>query len=356
VGVEEEVMLLDPVSFDLTPRAVELVGRLPDDGRFKLELPAAQLEIVTSPCDGPVAALDELARGRAELAAAAEGLARPAVAGVHPFAAARGTLNSSERYAQIHAEFASVGERQLVAGLQVHVAVGGAERTLAVLNALRCLLPELTALAANAPVHEGRDTGLASVRPLIAGQLPRQGVPPRFESWEHVASELAWGAAAGLRPERSFWWWELRPHLLHGTLEIRVPDAQTGLDDAAGVIAFVHALVGWLAERWEAGEPLPDAPWWRIHENRWAALRYGLGGQLADLETGRPQPTRERLLALVEEVRPVALRRGGGALLERTRALVEGGGGAGRQRDFLQQSGGDVRGLAGWLAGRFTAG
>lgn len=349
-------MLLDPETFDLAPRAAELVarpGRLSEDGRFKLELPAAQLEIVTSPCDGPSAALEELARGRAELAAACHGFVRPAVAGVHPFTAARGALNSSERYTQIHAEFASVAERQLVAGLQVHVAVGGADRTLAVFNALRCLLPELTALAANAPVHEGVDTGLASVRPLISAQLPRQGVPPRFETWEHVAAELAWGAAAGLQPRRSFWWWELRPHLLHGTLEVRVCDAQTGLASAAGVIAFVHALAVWLAERWAAGEPLPDAPWWRIHENRWAALRYGLGGQLADLVSGRPVSTRERLLALVEEVTPMASTLGGSAELAATRALIESGGGAERQRAALRACAGDVRGLAAWLAERF---
>src|SRR5213075_2861884 len=133
--------------------------------------------------------------------------------------------------------------------LQVHVAPGDAERTLAVYNALRGHLPELAALAANAPFHAGRDTGFASVRPLIGGLLPRQGVPPAIPSWEAFAETLRWGRVAGAVPEPRRWWWELRPHLAFGTLELRVPDAQTTVADAAAVAAFVHALVARLGER-----------------------------------------------------------------------------------------------------------
>lgn len=340
-------MLLDPETLDLAPVAPSVLGRLEDDLRFKPELPAAQLEILTDPEPSVPAAVAQLARARRDLTAAVEGLARPAVAGVHPWAAPLGVLNQGGRYDAIAAEYGSVARRQLVASLQVHVAVGGAERSLAVYNALRSYLPELTALAANAPFHEGADSGLATVRPGICVLLPRQGVPPALESWERFAAELAW------LPEPLRWWWELRPHPLYGTLELRVPDAQSTLGEAAGLIAFVQALIATLAERHDAGEPLSAAPTWRIGENRFSALRHGVEGTLVDLFSGRRRATRERLHEVVDEVAPMAARLGSGELLAHTRASIELNG-AMRQRDACEAVG--VNGLAGWLADRFLEG
>jgi glutamate---cysteine ligase / carboxylate-amine ligase len=269
---------------------------------------------------------------------------------VHPFAAAEGELSSGERYEQIVGEFGAVARRQLVASIQVHVAVGGARATLAVYNALRSHLPEIAAIAANAPFHDGRDSGLASVRPKIAELLPRQGLPPRIGSWEQFAAELRWGAAAGAVPEPRLWWWELRPHPVFGTLEVRVPDAQTTLADAAAVAAFVQALIARLAERYETGEELPALPTWRIAENRWSAARHGVEGEMADLETGEREPTRERLLRLIEDLTPTARRLGSEAMLSGARELaIENG--AIRQRGVADQEG--LRGLTAWLAARF---
>jgi carboxylate-amine ligase len=354
VGIEEEVFLLDPETLDLAPHAEALLARLGGDPRFKRELPAAQLEIATAPAATAMDALAQLAAARRDLVAAAAGLVLPAAVGVHPFAAAEGALNVGDRYEAIVAEYGSIAHRQLVASLQVHVAVGGAERTLAVYGALRGLLPELAALSANAPFHDGRDSGLASVRPTICATLPRQGVPPALESWERVAEEWGWGAAAGSVSEPRRWWWELRPHPAFGTLELRVPDAQTTLADAGGVIAFAQALVGWLAERHDAGERLPAPATWRIEENRFSALRHGLDGTMADLATGELEPTRARLRRLLDDVAPVARRLGSAALLAHAAALVAEGGGAARQRAVAAERG--VEGLAGWLAERFGAG
>ena len=197
---------------------------------------------------------------------------------MHPFAAPLGELSSGDRYDNIVGEYGDVARAQLVCALQVHVAVGSAERTLAVYNALRGYLPELAALAANSPFLAGRDTGLASVRALIGGLLPRQGVPPAFASWEDYADALAWSV-----PEPGSWWWELRPHLNFGTLELRVFDAQTTLEEAAAVTAFAHCLVAWLAER----DDLDAPPSWRIAENRWAALRLRRRGDLQGLDEHR---------------------------------------------------------------------
>jgi carboxylate-amine ligase len=352
VGVEEEIMLLDPETSDLAPVAAAVLSRLEGDPRFKPELPAAQLEFVTTPAASASAAVAQLAAARQDLAAASKGLAVPAAAGVHPFASPEGVLTQGDRYDQIRREFGQVAHRQLVASLQVHVAVGGAARTLAVYNALRCYLPELAALGANAPYYAGADSGLASVRPGICVLLPRQGVPPRLESWAQFAQELRWGAAAGALPEPARWWWELRPHIAHGTLELRVPDAQTTSDEAAGMIAFAQALVAWLADRHDAGESLPDAPTWRIGENRWSAARYGVEGTLVDLESGRRRSTRERLLELTDEVRPVAQRLGTAHLLCHTRDSIRRNG-AIRQREACQGQDLGVAAVASWLAQRF---
>jgi carboxylate-amine ligase len=330
VGLEEEVLLLDPATHDLTPRAADALERLGDPARFKPELPAAQLEIVTAPHAEVDGALAELAAGRTRLAEACEGIARPATTGLHPFAGPEGVLAEAEDYAHTRTEYARIARLQLVSALQVHVAVGGAERSLAVYNALRSHLPELAALAANAPFWGGHDTGMASARLKVNELLPRQGVPPALASWDEFADALRWGATGGsMHTERS-WWWELRPHPSHGTLELRVPDAQTTIEDAAAVARATVALVERLAARHDAGDLPAPAPTWRIEENRWSAARHGLDGQMADLETGAREATRERV----------------------QRLLGAGGGGYARQRAVAAERG--LAGLAQWLADSFA--
>ena len=271
----------------------------------------------------------------------------PAAAGVHPFAAPEGELNRGPRYDHTAREYGAIARRQLVHALQVHVAPGSADRALAVYNALRSYLPELAALAANAPFHDGRDTGLASVRPKIGEMLPRQGVPPILAGWDDYAAALRWGTAAGVLPEPGCWWWELRPHPAFGTLELRVPDAQTTVGEAAAIAATAQALVAWLGDRHDLGEALPVAPSWRIGENRWSAARDGVQGTLADLETGERRPTADRLLELLDRLTPTAERLGCGAQLRAAREMARRNG-AMRQRSVARERG--VAGIARWLA------
>jgi carboxylate-amine ligase len=319
VGLEEEVLLLDPRTFAPLPIADEILARLPEDGRFKREMPAAQIELVTPPGPDVATAVRALRAARDELTAATAGVALPAAAAVHPEAPGEVALNPGDRYAATLDRHAVIARRQLVGALHVHVAIGGAERTFAVYNAIRELLPEIAALAAAAPFHAGIDTGLASVRPLIGGQLPRQGVPPALASAEAFEDELRWGAMAGVVDDPGRWWWELRPHHLHGTLELRVADVQPTLAQTAAVAEFAVALLRWLAARHDAGEPAPaPAADWRIAENRWLALRHGVEGTLADLRSGIPRPTRERLLELMDAAEPFS---DGG--LDAARALAE---------------------------------
>ena len=346
LGLEEELMLLDPETLDLLPRAAEVVDAA-RDARIKLEMPAAQLELSLPPARSVPEAIDALARARRDLAAAAAPFGRLAAAGTHPFADALGRLNPDRRFALTEQEYGSIARRQLVCALQVHVAVGGADRSLAVYNGLRPWLPLVAALAANAPLHAGRDTGLASVRPKIAEQLPRQGIPPAIGSWEELADALAWGAASGAVPEPRRWWWELRPHPEFGTLEVRVPDAQASVEDAAAVTALVHSLAGWLAARHDAGETLETAATWRLEENRWSAARWGMDAGLADLMTGVRTPARAILDALAAELEPVATELGCAAELA-TVARLAARNGSVRQRELAAAGG--PRAAVEWLA------
>jgi carboxylate-amine ligase len=350
VGMEEELMLLDGDTLDLAPRAREVLELLAGDARFKEELPAAQLEIA-----GPVArtvteAAAALQTARADLAAVAAPLGiRVAGGGIHPFASAEGPLNAGERYDAITAEFGPIARRQLVFGLHVHVAVAGADRSLAVYNAVREHLPALAALGSASPFYEGRDTGLASVRPKVCDLLPRQGVPPAIPDWEALAEAFAWGRETATFADPGQWWFEARLHPLHGTVEVRVPDAQSTVADSAALAAIVHALVATLAERHDAGEDLGAAASWKIGENRWSACRYGVHGRWIDVHTGAVRPMSDQLHALLDTLAPAAERLGCAAELASARDLIE------RPRAALVREvarDGGAHAVAAWLAER----
>ncbi len=247
-------MLLHPESFDLEPRAADVLARLGDDPRFKPELPSAQVELLTTPVQSLEELAAQLAAGRRDLAAAAEGIGVLAGSSTHPFAAAEGELNPADAYRLTREEYGPVARRQLVFGVHVHVRVGGAERSLAVYNALRSYLGEIAALAANAPFHAGRDTGFASIRPKISELLPR-GIPPAFASLEEFADSLAWAARAGVAPQPRMWWWELRMHPVHGTMKRASPSAGDRGRDGCDR----HSSAGWFSTFSRATTPASAA-------------------------------------------------------------------------------------------------
>jgi carboxylate-amine ligase len=349
VGVEEELMTLDPETLDLAPVAARVIEAAALDGRVKGELPAAQLETISTPCETVGEAAAQLLDLRRAVAAAGGGVARLGAAGVHPFAEPLGAVSPERRRRPLVVEYGEVARLQLVFGLHVHVRVSGAERALAVYNALRSYLPELAALAANAPFLAGRDTGMASVRPKISELLPRQGVPPAFASWEGYAAAMSWGAAAGAFDHPRMWWWELRPHPGFGTLELRVPDQQATVAETAAIAAVAQSLGAWLAARHDAGEALPVHDTWRIEQNRWSAARHGLEGTLADLETGWPGPARSRVRSLLERLEPVAERLGCADELQAAHALATANG----AEQMRAAAADDPRRAVAWVAERF---
>ncbi|CAN5880704.1 glutamate--cysteine ligase [soil metagenome] len=350
-GLEEEIMLLHPDTLDLLPRGAELLEGL--DGRFKAELPAAHVEIASTPAAGIGDLEKELSECRSLLVNHVKGEAAPAVAGVHPFSARSGVVNSGERYQVLLARYGDVVSQQLVCGLHLHVGLGGPERTLAVYNALRSHLPEIAALAANAPIYCGRDTTLASVRPLLSGMLPRMGVPPPLSSFNEYAAHLNWGIDRGRMGRPAEWWWEMRLHGALGTLEIRVPDGQTTLQDALAVGTVAAGTALWLSDCFDAGQLPPTADSWQINENRSAALHGGMDSILIDLTTGAVAPARDSVGRLLDRIGPAVDRIDGTAHLAHARGIA-GFNGAKRQREIFRASGAVA--LTEWLAGRFLAG
>ena len=352
IGLEEELMLMDPESLSLADRANEVLEPLRGDARFKPELPASQVEIMLSPHSYVADSARALIDARRALAAATDGVVELAAAGAHPFSPGLGAVNRGERYRQIEETYGCVARRELVCALQVHVSAGDADRALAIYNAARSYLPQLAALAANAPFYEGEDTGFASVRPLIAALLPRQGVPPAFASFSDYAQALSWGSTSGAFADPTTWWWELRLHGGFGTLEFRVPDAQSTVREVAAIAALIQALVARLGQRYAEGAKLPVHPRWMIEQNRWSACRYGVEGRMVDLDTGERRPTRALLETLLDDVRDVATELRSDAEIGVAADMVETNG-AIKQRAVAQHGGTD--GVARWLVQRFLA-
>jgi glutamate---cysteine ligase / carboxylate-amine ligase len=347
VGAEEELLLLDADTERLAPIAPRALALLEDDRRFVPELRSAQIECVTPVCCTAADAARELSYARGLASARLAGLGRIVAVAVHPTARAPGPITISQRYEQIVADNPQIERRLLACGLHVHVAVGGAERSLAVYNAFRGWLPEIVALGANAPFHEGLDSGLATVRPGMNRLLPRSGVPPAFRSWAAYADFCAWAASGGVAPDASYHWWDLRLHPIHGTIEVRAADVQTRIRDTATMIALVQSLAFSLAARYDAGETLPVFSGERIAENMWLAARDGLNGSLI-AETGERRRTSIRLCALADHLLPAATELGCSEELLGIERMVREGGGATRQRERVRSFGLD--GLCDWLA------
>ncbi len=347
VGVEEEVILLDPATFLPVDAVEDVLARLDGDPRFKPELRCAQLELVTPPASTVADVSRELAAARRILAERLRGEIRFAALGTHPSSTTVSAVTPTLRFREIGEELRWLARAALPSGLHVHIAVDGADRSLAVYNAFRSYLPEIAALAANSPFYEGRDTGMASARLKLREDHPRSGIPPAFESWKTYTDFVAWGARGGVIRDPSYHWWDLRLNTLHGTIEMRAADSQTRIDHVAGIAALCQSLAALLVDRHDANDPLPVHDTARISENRWRAMRDGIGGELVDLVTGIPTPTRERLRELIGELEPYAVSLGCERELGHALDLVTANG-AVRQRAIAAAVGIDR--LAGWLS------
>ena len=312
VAVEEEFALLDPASLDLVNRFEDVKAAAAGtavDQHLVGELIASEVEVKTGRCESFADVPALMAERRAQLAALAEplGLALCA-AGTHPWADWKEQrIIDTPHYRRNDELLRYVVWRNNTFGFHVHIGVRGADRAIAVHNGLRAFLPELLALSASSPFVENVDTGLHSARTEIFTRMfPRCGIPDAYGDWRGWEDYVSFLYRTGSITEHTQIWWSVRPHLAYPTVEIRICDGQPDLGEAQSLAALCYALAARCARSYDEGEPLPDRPHRMLEENLWRATRYGLSGELLDLERGESIPARARIEQLLEWVAPVA--------------------------------------------------
>ncbi len=308
VGVEEEFQLMRRETYDLVPRAAEMLGDATEADlvNIKPELMQSVIESATGVCGTVADAEAELRQLRRRLHQLAdEHDCLLGSAGTHPFSRYEfQKVTEQQRYADIISRLKWVAQRELIFGLHVHVGIDSPDKAIAVMNHIRTYLPHILALSANSPFWQGRHTGLQSSRIKVFDSFPRSGVPERFASWDDWSALMERAMRTGMIEDYTYIWWDVRMHPRFGTIEVRVADGQTRVRDSAALAALVQGLAAWIGSRFDEGT-LPEAthPRMLIDENKWQALRYGLEGEFIDLDTDERIPTRaaiERLLTSVE--------------------------------------------------------
>ncbi|HEX6020442.1 MAG TPA: YbdK family carboxylate-amine ligase [Solirubrobacter sp.] len=346
VGIEEEYMLLDPATFALVPGAEALLAAEADtafSAAAAPELFESLVEFHTGVCsDVPGAAAELRAiRRHAGAAAKAQEIALGS-AGTHPFALfERESIMQRDRYKALIDQLQYAGRRELIYGLHVHVAVADPERAIRIVNALRAHLFELVALSANSPFWRGAPTGFASCRHLIFSAFPRSGPPPEFRSYADYAAVIGALVEGGSIEDYTRTWWDVRPHPKFGTVEARVMDAVTDVEDAIALAAYVQALVC----RYDDERKPPPCHPVLAHENKWRAARYGLDGTVVDTVTGGAVPIRTAIGRTLTELAPYASVLGCERELAGVARILRDGNGATRQL-AAYAAGDDVRDVA----------
>src|SRR6266480_535149 len=292
LGVEEEYMLLDGETFDLVQHIDSVLAAVSGhelEARINAELMQSVLEIATPVCRTPADVEEQLRKIRAYVCevARADGL-RVGSAGTHPFSLfERQRITARDRYHNLVDQLQYVARRELIFGMHVHVAVDDPEKAIQVVNGLLAHLSQLLALTASSPFWRGEATGLASSRQMVFAAFPRSGPPPRFRDYNDYAEVVGQLERTGCIKDYTHIWWDIRLHPRLGTVEIRVCDAVTRVEDAVALAAFCQALVKLYSEQFDRGEEIPSYHRILTAENKWLAARYGLEAPVIDLATGR---------------------------------------------------------------------
>jgi carboxylate-amine ligase len=312
VAVEEEFALLDPRTFELTDRFEEIYAAAIETDlapNVVGELIASEVEVRTGRCSGFAEAAAAMEERRAQIHSVARELQIGlAGTGTHPWSRWQDQrIIDTPHYRRNDEILRYVVWRNNTFGLHVHVGIAGADRAIAVHDALRNFLPELLALSASSPFVEGVLSGLHSARTEIFTRMfPRCGIPDAYGSWRSFEDYVAFLYRTGSISEHTQIWWSVRPHLAYPTVEIRICDGQPDLAESQSLAALCYALAARCARAHDEGEPLPDLPNRLLEENMWRAIRYGLSGELLDFERGEAIPARSRIEQLVDWVAPVA--------------------------------------------------
>ena len=338
LGAEEEYMLLDAETFDLVQHIDTVLAAVSGhelEPRINPELMQSVLEVATPVCRTPADVAEQLRALRGFVCdVARERGMRVGSAGTHPFSLfERQRITAKDRYRAMVDRMQYIARRELIFGLHVHVAVDDPEKAIQVVNGLIGHLAELVALSASSPFWRGEPTGLASSRHMVYAALPRSGPPPRFRNYADYAEVVGQLERTGCIADYTHIWWDIRLHPRLGTIEIRICDAVSELDDVIALTAYCQALVKHYSERFDAGEEIDSYHRILTAENKWLAARYGLEAPVMDLLTGRRNriPVAHLIRRTLKTIEPHARDLGSERELSGIEDILARGNGADRQ-------------------------
>jgi len=343
IGVEEEFQIVDPDTWGLRSHVTELLasGAPALGGQIKREMHQSIVEVGTRICGNVAELREELLRVRAALTSSAERIGLVvAAAGTHPFATwVDQIISPGERYEHIVEELQQLARSLLIFGLHVHVAMPDRQTTIDLMNAARYFLPHLLALSTSSPFWMGRDTGLKSYRTAIFRRFPRTGVPDHFGSWSEYDNYVSLLVDLHCIDDGKKIWWDLRPHPTFGTLEFRVCDVPTRVEESLAIAALCQAIIVKLYRLYQQNMGFRLYRRALIEENKWRAARYGLDGKLIDFGKRIEVPMRDLALELLAFVDDVVDDLGSREEVEYVKTILREGTSADRQLRVFRETG-----------------
>ena len=348
LGVEWELQLIDARTRALRQEACEVLAELPDLGegsarpKIRYELMQSTLELATGICSTVAEAKEDLGATIAQLQRVTDSRDMMLTcAGTHPFSDWReAKMAPVQRYAELVDQMQWLVRRIQLFSVQVHVGLADGSRAIPIINALARYLPHFLALTASSPFWNGEDTGLASSRTVIFGDLPTAGPPHRLSDWKEFEDYMDTLLRAGTIRSIKEVWWDIRPHPDFGTIEIRMCDGVPTLREIGMVAALSQSLVQLFSMQLDRGYQLPSPATWVVRDNKWRATRYGLDAIVITDDSGATAPIRDELYELVRELEPVADRLGCGSELGVVSEVLEQGASYERQRAVVADGGG----------------
>jgi len=304
IGIEEEYQIIDPETRELKSYITELLeaGKIILAEQVKAELHQSIVEVGTSVCDTPAEARAELVRlrrGVMELAGR-KGL-KIAAAGTHPFSLwVEQEITPFERYIGVKQDMQMLAQQLLIFGTHVHIGIEDPDFLIDAMNVARYMAPHVLCLSTSSPFWMGQDTGLKSYRSIVFRNFPRSGTPPLLRSRAEFEQLVETLVKTRCIPDGSKIWWDIRPNPRYPTLEFRICDVGTRVDEAICVAAIFQALIYKLWKLRQDNMTFRVYPSTLIEENKWRAVRYGLDGKLIDFGKQEELPARELVRELIE--------------------------------------------------------
>ena len=353
LGIEEEFQIVDPETRELKSHVSEILeeGKLLLGEKIKPEMIQSMVEVGTGVCANIQEARDDISKLRCIISELArrKGMAIVA-ASTHPFSKwSEQEIYDGDRYRLLVDELQMVARSLLIFGVHVHVGVPDLDRRIHIMNAARYFLPHVLAMTTSSPFWLGFNTGLKSYRSEVFKKFPRTEIPDHFESYQQYQSYVDLLVKMNCIQDGTKIWWDVRPHCKFPTLEFRICDIPTRVDDTVAVAALFQAIVAKLDTLIEKNLGFRLYPRRLIQENKWRAIRYGLDGLLLDLGKQKEVPVKDLIRELLEFVDDVVDPLGSRKEIEHVHTILDRGTSADEQLAVYEASGGDFKAVVDML-------